>query len=81
MKILIAEKSARIRNIIIEIIGIAGNEFAECCNKSEALDIYQRFKPDIAIVDFELIEMNRLTLKKIFTKSNNIVISEYSERK
>jgi CheY-like chemotaxis protein len=79
LKILIAEESSRIRNIIIEIIGIDGNEFAECSNLFQAHEKHQILKPDITIVDFELLEMNRTTIQNIFPKSKNIIISEYNE--
>lgn len=79
MKILIADKSPRIRNLIMEILGSKGNEYAECCDESQLKRIHSSFKPNTVIVDIELTGVNCSFLKDKFPCSKIIVTSRYSE--
>ncbi len=78
MRILIADESPRIRNLIIEILGGKDNEFAECGEFSKICESCETFHPNIVIVDFDLIRMSCKSIKEMFPEAKVIVTSSYS---
>lgn len=76
-KILIADDSAFMRKILIDVLTTAGfSTFIECSNGTEALAKYASEKPDLCLFDIVMPEMTGLdVLKKIGKEANALVIS------
>lgn len=86
MKILIADDNAQIRKVIIRLIKrvLKGNDFFECSNGEQAIEINAKEKPDLILMDIKMDKIDGLTatrrIHKEFPKTKVIIISQLSEQ-
>lgn len=82
MKILIADDSQFMRGLLKDIISAEGHEIIEAENGKEALDKYEKEKPDLTLLDIIMPEVDGLeVLKKIGKTAKVIVISAVGQEK
>ena len=83
MKILIADDSQFMRNVLKDILNKAGyNNLVECADGKECMEKYASEKPDLILLDIIMPEMNGIeVLKEIGTATKVIVISAVSQEK
>ena len=76
-KILIADDSAFMRKVLVDVLTTAGfSNFVECANGTEALAKYASEKPDLCLFDIVMPEMTGLdALKKIGSEAKVLMIS------
>ncbi|MDD4531485.1 MAG: response regulator [Candidatus Pacebacteria bacterium] len=76
-KILIADDSAFMRKVLIDILTENGfSVFVECANGNEALEKFASEKPDLCLLDIIMPEKDGLeVIKEIGRQANIIVIS------
>jgi len=82
MKILIADDSKFMRGVLKDIVGSEGNEAIEAENGKEALEKYDKEKPDLVLLDIIMPEVDGMeVLKKIGKSAKVIVISAVGQEK
>jgi response regulator NasT len=79
---LVAEDEAIIRLDLVEMLTEAGYEVVgEATNGLEAIELAQRFKPDIAILDVKMPEMDGITAaEQIIEISAVLMLTAFSQR-
>jgi response regulator NasT len=82
LRILVAEDEAIIRLDLVEMLTEAGYKVvAEATNGLEAIELAQRFKPDIAILDVKMPEMDGITAaEQIIEISAVLMLTAFSQR-
>jgi len=82
LRILVAEDEAIIRLDLVEMLTEAGYEVVgEATNGLEAIELAQRFKPDIAILDVKMPEMDGITAaEQIIEISAVLMLTAFSQR-
>ena len=80
LKIVIADNESIIRMDLKEMLEEAGHEVVgECFNGLKAIELTQRLKPDLVIMDIKMPVMDGLQLQREFlTKSYNSAHFAYS---
>lgn len=82
--VLIVDDSAEVREMLKDFITMQGYKTETAENGARALEVLQKFKPDIAIVDIEMPEMNGLEFARRVLDSESrfpiIIISAYLEK-
>lgn len=82
VKILIADDSQFMRGVLKDIFSSEGYEIIEAENGKEALDKFQIEKPDLALLDIIMPEVDGMeVLKKIGKSAKVIVISAVGQEK
>jgi two-component system, chemotaxis family, chemotaxis protein CheY len=76
-KILVADDSAFMRKVLMDILKAAGfDSFVECGTGKECIAKFETEKPDLLLLDIIMPEMTGLeVLKQIGSKANTIIIS------
>ena len=65
-RILIAEDNAVNRELLRELLEVRGHEIAEASDGAEALELIERVRPDILLLDIGMPEMDGFTvLRKV----------------
>ena len=79
LKIVIADNESIIRMDLKEMLEEAGHEVVgECFNGLKAIELTQRLKPDLVIMDIKMPEMDGITAAKRISDQNIIpVLTEY----
>ncbi len=82
-KILIADDSAFMRQVLIDCLKVEGyNNFVECENGLQCIEKFESEKPDLVLLDLIMPEMDGIeVLKKIGSKAKIIVISAIGQNK
>ncbi len=82
--VLIVDDSAEVREMLNDFITMQGYKTETAENGARALEIVRKFKPDVAIVDIEMPEMNGLEFARRVLDSERrfpiIIISAYLEK-
>ena len=82
MKILIADDSLFMRNVLKDIFSKEGHELIEAENGKEALEKYNIAKPDLVLLDIIMPEVDGIeVLKKIGATAKVVVISAVGQEK
>lgn len=82
MKILIADDSIFMRNVLKDILAKVGHELIDAENGKEALEKYDSEKPDLVLLDIIMPEVDGIeVLKKIGKTAKVIVISAVGQEK
>lgn len=83
VKILIAEDSAFMRKVLVDILTAGGfNSVFEASDGKEALDIYEREKPDLVLLDLIMPNIDGMdVLKQIGFAANVMVITAVNQQK
>lgn len=83
MKILIVDDHYSLRLLIAEIITGKNEQVFEACNIKDALEIYERERPEWVVTDIRLNDENGLhlaeLLKEKYSDSKVIVITNFNE--
>ncbi len=81
MKILIADDNSSVRRMIKNILAHIAEEFYECSDGSEVMELYSKYKPDWVLMDIKMKKMNgikaTLNLKQNFPEAKVIIITNY----
>ena len=78
-RILIVEDNAEQRNLNKEYLEEAGYEVIEARQAAEALDLFQRYKPDLVILDIQMPGMDGIeALGRIRASSKYVPVILYS---
>ena len=56
MKIMVLDDSARMREMIRDVLHNCVDEFFECGNGNQAIDDYEKYNPDIVLMDIKMGE-------------------------
>ncbi|HSU54020.1 MAG TPA: response regulator transcription factor [Candidatus Dormibacteraeota bacterium] len=85
MKVMIVDDNAEIRQLIRKLLGEVDNEFVECGDGSEAVSAYGRERPDWALMDVSMKQMDGLTATQLITTqfpgSRILVMTQHHEPK
>ncbi len=83
-KVLLVDDEAGIREMITEFLTMEGYQVLPASNGLEALNLFKKEKPDVAVVDIEMPKMNGLEFsKQVLNLQPNfpiIIISAYVEK-
>lgn len=83
MNILIVDDSAKVRHMIKEILADSVNEIYECSDGLFAVESYQKFKPDLVLMDIKMKKLNGLIATKrileLDFKAKVIIVSNYDD--
>ncbi|MCW8955603.1 MAG: response regulator [Gammaproteobacteria bacterium] len=85
-KILVVEDSTMMRRIIVKVLKEAGHEVVgEASSGQDALDIYQKLKPELVTMDITMRGMDGITASKEIMKIDNnakiLILSNLDEDK
>ncbi|MGD8777845.1 MAG: response regulator [Ignavibacteria bacterium] len=85
MKILIADDSQQIREVIKSVLSVGKYDFIECSDGSDSVELYFRHHPDIVLMDINMKKKNGLTAShEILDKDPNakiIIVTQYNDEK
>jgi CheY-like chemotaxis protein len=59
--LLIVDDNAAMRRLIKDMVSGLASSIYECTDGVQALDVYERFRPDLIFMDIEMVEMDGLT--------------------
>jgi two-component system chemotaxis response regulator CheY len=74
VKILIVDDSKAMRSIVLRTFrqaGLEGHTFVEASNGKEALDVIRSSSPDLVLADWNMPEMNGITLLETLRAEGN----------
>ena len=78
-RILLTEDQADQRNLYHEILTEAGYEVVDAWNGTEALELFQRNKPDVVVLDIQMPGIDGIeALGKIMAKNRNVPVIFHS---
>jgi CheY-like chemotaxis protein len=81
MKILIVEDSLSVRQLLKSMVSSLAVEITECGDGREALALYGSEKPDIVLMDIDLVEMDGITATRQIKASDPnariIIVTNY----
>ncbi len=84
VKVLLVDDAPDVREMISDFLKMEGYQVVTASNGLEALQVLQKEKPEAAIVDIEMPEMNGLEFsKKVLSQNPNfpiVIISAYVEK-
>ncbi len=58
VRVLVVDDNAHVRTMVREVLSAAGMEVREATDGKHALNVLKQWRPDIAMVDFEMLPMN-----------------------
>ena len=78
---MIVEDNVRVRKMIKSFIADLADEFTECADGEEALEMYRRSCPDAVLMDIEMKTIDGLTvtrnIKAAFPEARVLVVSQW----
>jgi len=81
VKVMIVEDNARVRKMIKSFIADLADDFSECADGGEALEMYRRSRPDVVLMDIEMQTVDGLTatrsIKTAFPEARVLVVSQW----
>ncbi len=84
VKVLLVDDAPDVREMISDFLKMEGYQVVTASNGLEALQVLEKEKPEAAIVDIEMPEMNGLEFsKKVLSQNPNfpiVIISAYVEK-
>jgi CheY-like chemotaxis protein len=72
--LLIVDDNASMRRLIKALVRGLASVIYECADGAQALEMYERFRPDLILMDIEMVEMDGLT-------ATRQIIAAYPETK
>ncbi|MBI3194287.1 MAG: response regulator transcription factor, partial [Ignavibacteriae bacterium] len=83
MKILIVEDNMSMYENIAKTVNTAGNEVSFCSTSSEVLQAYERWHPDVVIMDIRIKPLNGIKttkmLRELYPNVKIIMLTSYDE--
>lgn len=83
MKVLIADDNASVRKMIRAIIQPVAEDIYECADGGEAVELYDRIRPDWVLMDFGMPRVDGLTaIKKIiafFPDARILLVTQHDD--
>jgi len=86
MKIMLVDDNEKVRLLIKKILKENFEiieQIWECSSGEEAIALYQRYKPDIVLMDIQLKQMDGLTATKLIlaanVTANVLIITQYDD--
>lgn len=81
MKVMIVDDHMEVRRMIKSFIEDLIDEFFECADGSEAISAYAKYKPDLVLMDLNMIEMDGFTatrkIKAAFPEARVFIVSQF----
>ena len=81
MRVMIVEDNVRVRKMIKSFIADLVEEFTECDDGEEAVELYGRARPDAVLMDIEMKKIDGLTatrnIKAIFPEARVLIVSQW----
>ncbi len=78
-RILLTEDQTDQRNLYHEVLSEAGYEVMDAWNGNEALELFQRNKPDVVVLDIQMPGVDGIeALGKILSKDQNVPVIFHS---
>ena len=81
MKVMIVDDSAPVRRMITSFVGDLVSEFVECVDGCEALAAYEKHRPDLVLMDYEMRRMNGFEatkkIKAAFPAARIVIVSQW----
>ncbi len=82
-KILIADDSARVRQMVKDVVAGLASEVFEACDGSEAIALYAAKRPDWVLMDLRMTPLDGLhataEIKTQFPDARVVMVSQYDE--
>jgi len=83
MKVMIVDDSSAMRSMIRSIVVSANDTVSECGDGSEVVEAFERYKPDVVLMDLQMPNMNGIRatkdLKQKFPEANVIIVSNFND--
>lgn len=83
MKILVVDDNAGIRRVLRRSLADTANEIQECTDGCDALDTYERYRPDVVLMDVRMTVMDGLTatrqIRNSYPQARIIVVTDYDD--
>ncbi|MBM4299085.1 MAG: response regulator transcription factor, partial [Deltaproteobacteria bacterium] len=79
-KILVVDDDAHIREVVCFALSNAGLEVVEAGNGQKALELFQRAKPDLIVLDITMPELDGLAVCRELRKTSSVPILFLSSR-
>ena len=85
MKVMIVDDNAEMRGFIRALLAEVADDFIECADGSEAVAIYEAERPDWAVMDVAMRQMDGVTATRLITsrfpKSNILIVTQHNHPK
>lgn len=82
MKVMIVDDNAEVRGLIRTILAGVASDFVECADGREAVAIYERERPDWAVMDVAMEAMDGVTATRLITSrfpgSRIMIVTQYN---
>ena len=83
MTVLIVDDSPRVREVIRAVVEDVAEAVSECSDGIEALDAYNRFRPDWVLMDLGMKKMDGISateqIKKEHPEARIIIVTDYGD--
>ncbi len=82
MKVMIVDDNAEVRGLIRTILADVASDFVECADGQEAVTVYERERPDWAVMDVAMEAMDGVTATRLITSkfpgSHIVIVTQYN---
>jgi CheY-like chemotaxis protein len=83
MKILIVDDNAGIRRMLRRTLADMASEIQECTDGHDALSSYQKYRPDVVLMDVRMTVMDGLTatrqIRSSYPTARIILVTDYDD--
>jgi CheY-like chemotaxis protein len=83
MKILIVDDNAGIRRVLRRSLEETASEIRECADGCDALGTYEKYRPDVVLIDVRMAVMDGLTATRLIRSSDPaarvIIVTDYDD--
>jgi CheY-like chemotaxis protein len=83
MKILIVDDNAGIRRVLRRSLADIASEIQECTDGSDALIAYEKYRPDVVLMDVRMTRMDGLTatrqIRSSYPTARIILVTDYDD--
>ena len=83
MNLLIVDDNARVRVMIREVLADTANEIHECNDGITAIESYQKYHPDVVLMDIKMKTMNGLVaaqrIIQLDSKAKIIIVTNFDD--
>jgi CheY-like chemotaxis protein len=81
VNVMIVEDNIRVRKMIKSFIADLADEFTECADGQEALEVYRQSRPDAVLMDIEMKTTDGFTattnIKAMFPEARILIVSQW----